>query len=81
AKLSLFRPQCYQVKDNGGNVSGRANIAYQVTDDVMTYASYARGYKAGGLNMSGLQLTGGTGAGRLRATEGPYQILNATLDD
>ena len=63
AKLSLFRPQCYQVKDNGGNVSGRANIAYQVTDDVMTYATYARGYKAGGLNMSGLQLTGGTGAG------------------
>ena len=63
AKLSLFRPQCYQVKDNGGNVSGRANLAYQVTDDVMTYASYARGYKAGGLNMSGLQLTGGTGAG------------------
>ena len=63
AKLSLFRPQCYQVKDNGGNVSGRANLAYQITDDVMAYASYARGYKAGGLNMSGLQLTGGSGAG------------------
>ena len=63
AKLSLFRPQCYAVKDSGGNVSGRTNIAYQITDEVMTYASYARGNKAGGLNMSGLQLTGGTGAG------------------
>ena len=63
AKLSLFRPQCYAVKDNGGNVSGRANVAWQATDEVMTYASYARGYKAGGLNMSGLQLTGGAGPG------------------
>ena len=63
AKLSLFRPQCYSVKDKGGNVSGRANLAYQFVDNMMTYFSYARGYKAGGLNMSGLQLTGGTGAG------------------
>jgi len=63
AKLSLFRPQCYSVKNNGGSVSGRANLAYQLNPDVMAYANYARGYKAGGLNMSGLQLTGGTGAG------------------
>ncbi len=63
AKLSLFRPQCYAVSNKGGNVSGRANLAWQATDEVMTYATYARGYKAAGLNMSGLQLTGGTGAG------------------
>jgi iron complex outermembrane receptor protein len=63
AKLSLFRPQCYSVKDSGGNVSGRANLAWQFTDEVMSYFTYARGYKAGGFNMSGLQLTGGTGAG------------------
>ena len=63
AKLSLFRPQCYSVKDSGGSVSGRTNLAWQATDDLMTYVSYAHGYKAGGLNMSGLQLTGGTGPG------------------
>ena len=63
AKLSLFRPQCYSVKDSGGSVSGRANLAWQITADIMAYAGYARGYKSGGLNMSGLQLTGGTGAG------------------
>jgi iron complex outermembrane receptor protein len=63
AKLSLFRPQCYSVDDSGGSVSGRANLAYQFSDGLMSYVSYARGYKAGGLNMSGLQLTGGTGAG------------------
>jgi iron complex outermembrane receptor protein len=63
AKLSLFRPQCYAVKDSGGSLSGRANLAWQATDSVMAYATYAHGYKAGGLNMSGLQLTGGSGAG------------------
>lgn len=63
AKLSLFRPQCYSVKDSGGSLSGRANIAWQFSDAAMSYFSYARGYKAGGLNMSGLQLTGGTGVG------------------
>jgi iron complex outermembrane receptor protein len=63
AKLSLFRPQCYSADDKGGSLSGRANLAWQVTDAVMGYASFAHGYKGGGLNMSGLQLTGGTGAG------------------
>ncbi|MEP7311119.1 MAG: TonB-dependent receptor [Pseudomonadota bacterium] len=63
AKLSLFRPQCYDVQDDGGSLSGRANLAWQFTDDLLGYVSYARGYKSGGLNMSGLQLTGGAGAG------------------
>ncbi len=63
AKLSLFRPQCYDAADKGGSLSGRANLAWQFTDDLFSYVSYARGYKSGGLNMSGLQLTGGTGVG------------------
>ncbi len=63
AKLSLFRPQCYDLEDSGGSVSGRANLAWQFTDDLFGYVSYAHGYKSGGLNMSGLQLTGGSGPG------------------
>ncbi|SEO93122.1 iron complex outermembrane recepter protein [Luteibacter sp. UNC138MFCol5.1] len=56
AKLSLFRPQSYRASDSGGNPSGRANLGYQFTDDVLGYVSYAYGYKSGGLNMSGLPL-------------------------
>ena len=56
AKLSIFRPQNYSASDNGGSVSGRTNLAYQVTDSLLTYASFAHGYKSGGLNMSGLPL-------------------------
>jgi iron complex outermembrane receptor protein len=32
-------------------VSGDAKLAYRWTPDVMTYVSYARGYKAGGFNL------------------------------
>jgi outer membrane receptor protein involved in Fe transport len=33
------------------DVSGTAKLAYRINDDVMTYASYARGYKASGYNL------------------------------
>jgi len=56
AKLSLFRPQSYRASDSGGNPSGRINLAYQFTDDLLGYFGYAYGYKSGGLNMSGLPL-------------------------
>jgi iron complex outermembrane recepter protein len=56
AKLSIFRPQNYTAADDGGSVSGRANVAYQLTGNMLTYLSYAHGYKSGGLNMSGLPL-------------------------
>jgi iron complex outermembrane receptor protein len=56
AKLSVLRPQSYSARDSDGSLSGRANIAWNVTDRVMGYASYARGFKSGGINMSGLPL-------------------------
>jgi iron complex outermembrane recepter protein len=56
AKLSIFRPQSYTASDSGGSLSGRANVAYKLTDNLLTYLSYAKGYKSGGLNMSGLPL-------------------------
>lgn len=56
AKLSIFRPQSYSVADDGGSLSGRFNLAYQVSEDLLGYVSYAHGYKSGGLNMSGLPL-------------------------
>ena len=55
-KLSILRPQSYRATNSDGSVSGRANLSYQLTDDVMGYVSYARGEKSGGINMSGLPL-------------------------
>jgi len=55
-QLSILRPQTYAAEDHDGSVSGRANIAWAPTDDMLAYASYARGFKSGGINMSGLPL-------------------------
>jgi iron complex outermembrane receptor protein len=35
-----------------GNVEGTVKLAYHFTDDVMTYASWSNGYKAGGFNLA-----------------------------
>ena len=56
AKLSILRPQSYAASDKDGSLSGRANVAYQLTDGILGYASFARGFKSGGINMSGLPL-------------------------
>ena len=56
SQLSILRGQSYAASDKDGDVTGRANIAYQLSEDVLGYASYARGGKSGGINMSGLPL-------------------------
>ena len=53
-RQSILRSQSYSAHLGDGSASGRANIAYDVTDGVMAYASFARGQKSGGINMSGL---------------------------
>ncbi len=56
SQLSILRGQSYAARDTDGDVTGRANIAYEMTPGVLGYASYARGAKSGGINMSGLPL-------------------------
>ena len=56
SQLSILRPQAYTARDSNGSLSGRVVAAWDVTDTVMTYGSYARTSKSGGLNMSGLPL-------------------------
>ena len=56
AKLSVLRPQTYSAVVDNGAVTGRANAAYDFTDRVLGYVSFARGAKSGGINMSGLPL-------------------------
>lgn len=59
AKLSVLRPQAYSAEDHDGSLSGRANLAWQIGPQAMVYASFARGFKSGGINMSGLPLDAG----------------------
>jgi len=56
AQLSILRPQSYTAAVSDGSPSGRASLSYRLTDEIMAYATYARGSKSGGINMSGLPL-------------------------
>ncbi|MBB3358726.1 MULTISPECIES: TonB-dependent receptor [unclassified Novosphingobium] len=56
AQLSVLRPQAYAASTRDSSLSGRANLAWQVSDTVMAYGGYAQGFKSGGINMSGLPL-------------------------
>lgn len=56
SKLSILRPQSYRANISDDSASGRAVASYAFNSNVMAYASYARGSKSGGINMSGLPL-------------------------
>ncbi|RZF59127.1 TonB-dependent receptor [Sphingomonas populi] len=56
SQLSILRGQVYSAKVDDGSLTGRANVAYDFTPGVLGYASFARGAKSGGINMSGLPL-------------------------
>lgn len=54
---SILRAQDYAATVQEDNVSGRINLSWQGHAQLLPYLSWARGFKSGGINMSGLPLT------------------------
>jgi iron complex outermembrane receptor protein len=52
----VLAPQSYRPEFDQWNLSGDFTVAYAASDDVNAYATYARSYKSGGINLSGLPL-------------------------
>ncbi|CAN5266851.1 TonB-dependent receptor [soil metagenome] len=52
----VLAPQSYQPRFSAWNVSGDLTLSYDFTPDVHGYATYARSFKSGGINLSGLPL-------------------------
>jgi iron complex outermembrane receptor protein len=52
----VLAPQTYQPSFSDWNVSGDFTLSYDVADDVLAYATYAKSFKSGGINLSGLPL-------------------------
>ena len=50
----VLAPQSYAPRFSDWNVSGDVTASYQITDTVLGYATYARSFKSGGINLSGL---------------------------
>jgi iron complex outermembrane recepter protein len=55
-QCATLAPQSYQPQFDNWNVSGDITASYDITDDIHGYATYARSYKSGGINLSGLPL-------------------------
>jgi iron complex outermembrane receptor protein len=55
-QLNTLAPQCYSPNFSAWNVSGDFTLSYDFSPDVHGYATYARSFKSGGINLSGLPL-------------------------
>jgi len=51
---SIFSPQSYAAEVEDDNASGQITLAYQVSESVNAYATYATGFKSVGLNLGGV---------------------------
>lgn len=54
----VLSPQSYTPSFTNWNLSGDLTVAYTFNPNVHYYATYARSYKSGGINLSGLPLDG-----------------------
>jgi iron complex outermembrane receptor protein len=52
----VLAPQSYNPKFSDWNVSGDITLSYDIARDVHGYATYAKSFKSGGINLSGLPL-------------------------
>ena len=52
----VLAPQSYTPRFSEWNVSGDFTASYDLAQDILGYATYARGFKSGGINLSGLPL-------------------------
>jgi iron complex outermembrane receptor protein len=55
-QCATLPPQSYNPQFSDWNISGDFTISYDLAEDVLAYATYARAFKSGGINLSGLPL-------------------------
>ncbi|MEN2749589.1 TonB-dependent receptor [Sphingomonas sp. T9W2] len=75
----VLAPQSYRPDFDDWNVSGDVTLAYDVARDVHAYATYARSYKSGGINLSGLPLDGSNNPILAAAQVKPEQVNHYEL--
>ncbi|AJP71420.1 TonB-dependent receptor [Sphingomonas hengshuiensis] len=55
-QINTLAPQRYSPAFSDWNVSGDVTLSYDFSPDIHSYATYARSFKSGGINLSGLPL-------------------------
>ena len=53
-QASVLQSQAYRAQLSAANISGDVTLAFKPSDAVLLYATYARSFKSGGVNLSGI---------------------------
>jgi iron complex outermembrane receptor protein len=72
----VLAPQRYDPQFHNWNVSGDLTVSYDFAPDIHGYATYARSYKSGGINLSGLPLDAANNPILSAATVKPEKVNN-----
>ncbi|MGU3316705.1 TonB-dependent receptor [Sphingomonas sp. M6A6_1c] len=76
-QINTLAPQRYSPKFSAWNTSGDITISYDFTPEIHGYATYARSFKSGGINLSGLPLNqDSTGVDLSTQTVKPEKVNN-----
>ena len=76
-QINTLAPQRYSPRVNAWNTSGDITVSYDVSPDIHAYATYARSFKSGGINLSGLPLNStSTGVDLSTQTVKPEKVNN-----
>ncbi|WP_425228921.1 TonB-dependent receptor [Sphingomonas sp.] len=79
-QLGVLAPQSYAPRFHNWNLSGDLTVAYDWSADIHSYATYARSYKSGGINLSGLPLNAtNTGVDLTAQTVRPEKVDHLEL--
>ncbi|HEX7873683.1 MAG TPA: TonB-dependent receptor, partial [Sphingobium sp.] len=74
-QINTLAPQRYSPEFSDWNISGDVNVSYDFSRDIHGYATYARSFKSGGINLSGLPLNStSTGVDLTTQTVKPEQV-------
>lgn len=78
-QCGVLSPQRYTSAFDKWNVSGDVTAAYTIGRDIHAYATYARSYKSGGINLSGLPLDSANNPILSAATVKPEKVNHYEL--
>lgn len=80
AQRDVLAPQSYQADFSDWNLSGDLKLSFEVTKDVLAYASYGRSFKTGGITLNGVPTSATTGEPLLEtATVRPEDVNSYEL--
>ncbi len=71
-RAALGTSAAFTISTNEGDLSGMGDLSYQITPDILAYATYSHGDKSGGLNLT--QLPAGASAVIAPETLDHYEI-------